>query len=99
MTTKLPLTTANGYIIYQLDNQLRLQSVNWYGASDAYNIVMGLDLNHVSKIAALIKSIGFNSVRLSFSNQMIHQTDPVEKIGFQLTHTCWASLHLKVLIL
>jgi len=79
MTTKLPLTTANGYIIDQLDNQLCLQSVNWYGASDAYNIVMGLDFNHVSKIATLIKSIGFNSVRLPFSNQMIHQTDSVEK--------------------
>lgn len=38
---------------------------------------MGLDINSVSNIAALIKSIGFNSVRLPFSNQMLHQPDPV----------------------
>ena len=77
MSQKLPLTTANGYIIDQMGNRLRLQSVNWYGASDADNIVMGLDINSVSNIAALIKSIGFNSVRLPFSNQMLHQPDPV----------------------
>jgi hypothetical protein len=35
MSQKLPLTTANGYIIDQMGNRLRLQSVNWYGASDA----------------------------------------------------------------
>ena len=81
MTIKLPLTTANGYIVDQLGHPLRLQSVNWYGASDADNIVMGLDCNHISQIAAMIKSIGFNSVRLPFSNQMIHDKDLAAKDG------------------
>lgn len=76
MSPGRPLTTANGYIIDQMGN-LRLQSVNWYGASDTDNIVMGLDINSVSSIAALIKSISSNSVRLPFSNQMLHQPDPV----------------------
>lgn len=77
MSPGRPLTTANGYIIDQMGNRLRLQSVNWYGASDTDNIVMGLDINSVSSIAALIKSISSNSVRLPFSNQMLHQPDPV----------------------
>ena len=77
MSLQPPFTTSDGYIVDHSGQRLLLQSVNWYGASDADNVVMGLDHNHISAIASLIRSIGFNSVRLPFSNQMIQELEPI----------------------
>ena len=77
MTLQPPFTTNDGNIVDQLGQRLLLQSVNWYGASDADNVVMGLEHNSVSAIASLIWSIGFNSVRLPFSNQMVQELEPI----------------------
>ena len=77
MPLQPPFTTNDGYIVDHLGKRLLLQSVNWYGASDADNVVMGLEHNATSAIASLIRSIGFNSVRLPFSNQMVQESEPI----------------------
>ena len=78
MPLQPPFTTNDGYIVDHLGQRLLLQSVNWCGASDAdNNVVMGLEHNSVSAIASLIWSIGFNSVRLPFSNQMVQELEPI----------------------
>ena len=77
MPLQPPFTTNDGYIVDHLGKRLLLQSVNWYGASDADNVVMGLEHNAISSIATLIRSIGFNSVRLPFSNQMVQELEPI----------------------
>lgn len=67
----LPLKIKGRWIYAATGERVKLASVNWYGASDAYHVPMGLDKNSVAGIADLIKSMGFNSVRLPFSNEML----------------------------
>ena len=55
--------------------ELESGAVNWYGASDAYHVVGGLDKATITNVAKLIKIMGFNSVRLPFSNQMLTQAN------------------------
>lgn len=73
----LPLSTSGASIIDQSGKRLKLKSVNWYGASDAYHVVMGLDKAPLDTVILQIKKIGFNSVRLPFSNQMLYEEDAV----------------------
>lgn len=73
----LPLSTKGQWIVNRSGKRLKLKSVNWYGASDAYHIVMGLDRAPIYTIIEQIKKIGFNSVRLPFSNEMLYQDNAV----------------------
>ena len=73
----LPLSTNGPHIVDRLGHRVKLMSVNWYGASDAYHVVMGLDKAPLRTIVEQIKKIGFNSVRLPFSNEMLYQFDQV----------------------
>ena len=57
-------------------NHVRLMSVNWFGAESAAFVVGGLDKQPIDKIARLIKSGGFNSVRLPWCNEMV-ESNPV----------------------
>ncbi|NRA45705.1 MAG: cellulase family glycosylhydrolase [Oligoflexales bacterium] len=73
----LPLATKGQWIVDKMGKRLKLSSVNWYGASDAYHVVMGLNKAPIDSIISQIKKIGFNSVRLPFSNEMLHEEGPV----------------------
>jgi hypothetical protein len=55
---------------------VKLASVNWYGASDTKLVPGGLDKVSAQAVAATIRDLGFNSVRLPFSNEMLHVTRP-----------------------
>ncbi len=70
----LPLHTLGRYIVDATGRRLKLASVNWYGASDTELVVGGLDKAPLKVIVAQIKKLGFNSVRLPFSNLMLHAT-------------------------
>ncbi len=52
------------------EKKLRLASVNWYGAEEADFVVGGLQCLSLSQIAEKIRALGFNSVRLPWSNAM-----------------------------
>jgi endoglucanase len=56
--------------------RFKLGGVNWYGAESAMLVPDGLALQPRAVIAARIRSMGFNSVRLPFCNQLV-ATDPV----------------------
>jgi endoglucanase len=73
-----PISTAGRHFIDSRGEVIRLASINWYGASDAWHVVGGLDHRHRSEIAKLIVAMGFNSVRLPFSNAMIY-ADSIDK--------------------
>ena len=64
-----PLRTAGRYIVDATGNRFKLSSVNWHGASDVHYVAMGLDVRHRSEIARTIRQMGFNSVRLPYSDQ------------------------------
>ncbi|MCJ1356752.1 MAG: hypothetical protein MMC33_006748 [Icmadophila ericetorum] len=73
---KPPLRTRGRNIIDADGNRFKLLSLNWYGASDELFVVGGLDVQHRSSIASLIRSMGFNSVRLPYSDELVY-TNPI----------------------
>lgn len=72
------LKTAGSKIVDACGNQVKLKSVNWYGAHLASGVVGGLEFQPLNTIVNLLKSRGFNSVRLVFSNDNLHRISPVE---------------------
>ncbi len=72
-----PLSSSGRFVVDAKGNRFKLKSVNWWGASDTTRVVRGLDQQHISVIIGLIREWGFNSVRLPFSNEMLHDRRPV----------------------
>lgn len=72
------LSNSGRYLVDACQNRFKLKSVNWYGASDTWQVPIGLHKQSIAYIADLILQMGFNSVRLPFSNQAIHDTNPVD---------------------
>lgn len=66
-----PFQTKGRDVIDAFGQRVKLASVNWYGGSDELFIPSGLDIAHRSKIAEVIKRLGFNSVRLPYSDEMV----------------------------
>ncbi len=67
-----PLSTQGRYVVDAAGARFKLASVNWYGASDEHWIPGGLDICHRDEIARTILDLGFNSVRLPYSDEMIY---------------------------
>ncbi|KAI5861866.1 glycoside hydrolase family 5 protein [Durotheca rogersii] len=67
----LPLRTEGRNVVDATGRRFKLASVNWYGASDELFIPGGLEIQHRSVIAATIRTLGFNSVRLPYSDEMV----------------------------
>lgn len=72
----LPLSTSGRHVVGADGRPVRLASVNWYGASDAAQVPGGLEAQHRALIASAIHRLGFNSVRLPYSDEMV-RTNPV----------------------
>ncbi|KAJ5177255.1 uncharacterized protein N7482_003132 [Penicillium canariense] len=66
-----PFHTAGRHIIDAQGVPIKLASINWYGASDADYVPGGLDVQHRDAIAALIRDLGFNSVRLPYADEIV----------------------------
>jgi aryl-phospho-beta-D-glucosidase BglC (GH1 family) len=73
-----PLRTYGRHILDSKNHHVKLKSINWYGASDIYFTPMGLDIRHRNQIAALIRHMGFNSVRLPYSDEMVVRNPVVD---------------------
>lgn len=73
----LPLQTKGRDIVDQRGRRFKLSSVNWYGASDELFIPGGLDIQHRNVIASTIRSLGFNSVRLPYADEMVMTNPPI----------------------
>jgi aryl-phospho-beta-D-glucosidase BglC (GH1 family) len=72
----LPLSTCDRWIVNRQGRRVKLAGVNWYGGSDTKLVPGGLDKVSMESIVATITGLGFNSVRLPFSNEMLHVTRP-----------------------
>ncbi|KAI1779456.1 glycoside hydrolase family 5 protein [Hypoxylon cercidicola] len=70
-TYALPLRTQGRHVVDAAGRRYKLASVNWYGASDELFIPGGLEVQHRSVIASTIRLLGFNSVRLPYSDEMV----------------------------
>jgi endoglucanase len=71
-----PLHTEGRYIVDVNGHRVRLNGVNWYGGESTDFVAVGLELQSLSEIVGQIKSLGFNVVRLPWSNQM-YESNPV----------------------
>lgn len=67
----LPLHTRGRDIVDANGKRFKLSSINWYGASDELFLPGGLDIQHRSTIAATIRRLGFNSVRLPYADELV----------------------------
>lgn len=66
-----PLRASGRYIVDSTGKRIKLNSVNWYGGSDELFIPGGLEVQHRHDIAMTIRNMGFNSVRLPYSDEMV----------------------------
>ncbi len=71
-----PLHTAGRYIVDANGHRVRLNAVNWYGGESSDYVVAGLELQPLSTIVGQIKSLGFNAVRLPWSNEL-YESNPI----------------------
>lgn len=74
---QFPLATVGRHIVNISGDRFRFKGVNWYGASDSYHVVGGLDVQRLDVICATIRTLGFSVVRLPFSNEMLRRA-PLE---------------------
>lgn len=73
-----PLSTFDRHVIDNNGDRFKLVSVNWYGPHTERQVVEGLEFQRLEYMVSLIKEMGFNSVRLPFSNEMLHDSRIVD---------------------
>jgi len=71
-----PLHTSGQYIVDNNGVRVHLNAFNWYGSESTDYVVEGLAAQPLNSIVATIKGLGFNAVRLLWSNQMV-ESNPV----------------------
>jgi len=64
------------YIEDYAGHSVRLLSVNWYGFEANDFVAAGLDRRTYRDIIATVKGLGYNTLRIPFSNEMV-ETNPV----------------------
>jgi endoglucanase len=72
-----PLHTSGQFIVDSAGKRVHLNAVNWYGAESSDFVVAGLQSATLPAIVQQIKSLGFNAVRLPWSNQLYESNPPV----------------------
>jgi len=84
---QFPLSTCGRYIMNVWGERFRLKGVNWYGASDVHHVVGGLDVQSLDVICQTVHDLGFNVVRLPFSNEMLRSQVPAGIIDYEKNPT------------
>lgn len=88
----LPLHTQGRWILDATNRRFKLASVSWFGAESADFVVGGLDRNTLQNIASQIRTMGFNSVRLPWSNEMV-ESNPLVKSNLLAANPSLVGLH------
>jgi endoglucanase len=71
------LRAAGTQIVSVTGQPVHLAAVNWYGAEEQDFVVGGLDFQSYQSILTTALSLGYNSIRLPFSNQLVEQNPVV----------------------
>ena len=74
------VTTCGRWLVDAEGRRVKLAGVNWYGASDTEHVVGGLDVVPLAAVVQTIVDLGFNSVRLPFSHEMLAMTEPADPV-------------------
>lgn len=89
-----PLHTSGASILGANGAPVKLDFVNWYGAESPDYVVGGLEYQPVSEIIGQIVSMGFNGVRLPWSNQM-WEANPVVPAALVAANPQFAGEHAR----
>jgi endoglucanase len=82
-TIDLPLHTRGSLIVDSRNHPVRLVSVNWFGFDEGEFVVGGLDKASLQTIVHEIRTMGFNSVRLPWANQVLESNPLVPDYALQ----------------
>ena len=69
----LPLRTQGRWIVDATGARFKLAGVNWYGAEEEDFVPAGLDRRGLADIARSVREMGFNCVRLPWSNELVER--------------------------
>lgn len=72
MSTMGPLSTKGTAIVDRGGREVRLQGLNWFGLETPNMVPHGLWARDYRQMLAEIAALGFNTLRLPFSNEIIH---------------------------
>src|SRR5512140_4018837 len=64
--------TSGNRILDAAGNPVRLAGINWYGFETSNEVLHGLWTREYKAVFDEIKAMGFNTVRIPFSNQALH---------------------------
>jgi endoglucanase len=84
---------GSGALVDDRNRLVKLAGVNWYGAESQDEVPGGLDKQSVNQIAEQIKGLGFNSVRLPFSNYIV-ECNPLVKKNTASANPGFEKLHV-----
>src|SRR5258705_4500996 len=85
LSVQPPLRTDGRWIVDAKRRRVKLAGVNWYGAEEHDEVVGGLDHRPLDRIAACVAAMGFNTVRLPFSNAVVHERRPLAEVAPERT--------------
>jgi endoglucanase len=74
--------TSRNQILDSGGNPVRIAGINWYGFETPDEIVHGLWAQDYRAIIADIKSLGYNTIRIPFSNQMVETPIVPQNLSF-----------------
>jgi endoglucanase len=76
-------TLGHGYwhtdgtrIVDTQDRTVRIAAITWYGMETAYWVPAGLDFQQYTQIMDSVKRLGFNTIRLPYSNELV-ESNPI----------------------
>jgi endoglucanase len=77
--------TSGNQILDSADNPVRIAGINWYGFETPDEIAHGLWAQDYHTVINDIKNLGYNTIRIPFSNQMVE--DPIIPQNFSTYNT------------
>jgi endoglucanase len=74
--------TSGNQILDAAGNPVRIAGINWYGFETPDEVAHGLWAQDYHAIVDDIKNLGYNTIRIPFSNQMVETPIAPQNIGF-----------------
>jgi endoglucanase len=71
--------TEGSRIVDDSGQTIRIAGVNWFGMENKFYVPAGLDKQPLSAIVNRIRALGFNTIRLPFSDQLVEDNPTVTK--------------------
>ncbi len=85
--SSLTTTSESGYwhtsgnrIVDDRGLPVRIAAVNWFGMEDTFFVPSGLNTETLQSIVDRVRDLGFDAIRLPFSNEMV-ETNPIIEFG------------------